>query len=156
MSTTIMNQLETTAGLWSIVEENTAFEGCTVNGFKNCMSLEYYSSDMDGVFETPAEWENMSNLLACDCTEVYFSEYLKQDIKKPFPIYDGSVMLDLTGKKAVLTFDNPITVVLGYVGETAHTVQVKQFEGELTHEFMSMRNGDEAIEIYFSIGKYLS
>jgi hypothetical protein len=62
--------------------------------------------------------------------------------------------------EATIEFKEPITVVMGKVGDVEITAQVKKVRGEFDHDYFFKKNGRQqelanGFEIWFKVNEYL-
>ncbi len=154
-------EINTSSRLFEIIEENSFFQPIKkVNGIAGqFLELETSSDDEDGTYPLIMHYVTLVNKMDKEGTSAYLNHIGGKD--KLNISWNGCKIIRASkwDDKATIVFDTPITMIFGYVGEEPITREVKQIEGEFTHEWFWMKKGRQSkvangFSIFFDCQKF--
>lgn len=151
----------TSPRLFEIIEEDAFFKPLkNVNGIAGqFLEMEMSSDDEDGTYPLVMHYVTLVNKMDKEGTSAFLNYFGRKD--KLNIEWSGCKIVRKSkwDSEATVIFDKPITMVFGQVGEELITKEVRQIEGEFTHEWFWMKKGRQdkvanGFYIYFDCQKF--
>jgi hypothetical protein len=150
--------METSSQLFKIVEDGDAFLPFANISMHSPKTLEYDRMDeyYDGIFPRVSDYTRQANKMDSEGVTAFLNWNTPKHKRCSF--HNGYCTVTRESEwdnEATLTFDKPIQVVFGYVGEEPVIKEVTQIKGEFFFEWFWLKNGRQdkmanGFEIYFN------
>lgn len=152
--------MNTAHSIWEVVEDGASFEGVSFCG-KPSMLFEISEDTDDGIFPTVQSWKKHVTKLDENGTSFFLNRLTRKKDKRLIEAYGVIIHRENEWTtEATIEFKEPITVVMGRVGETQVTAQVSKIRGEFDHDYFFKSSGRQhdfanGFEIWFTPKEYL-
>jgi hypothetical protein len=152
-----MNTVHT---IWEVVEDGIAFEGASFCN-KPSMLIEINEDTDDGIFPTVRGWKTYLTKLDDNGTAFFLNRLTRKKDKRLIEAYGVTIHRENEWTtEATIEFKEPITVVMGRVGETVVAAQVSKVRGDFDHDYFFKKSGRQqdianGFEIWFKVSEYL-
>jgi len=154
--------METAHSIWEVTDMNLPFKGIPFGESGNAMLFDIHEDTDDGTYERVADWERFVTKLDKEGTAFFINKLATNKRKKTMiEAYDVTIFRKHDwDTEATIEFKEPITVVIGKVGDVEITAQVKKIRGEFDHDYFFKKNGRQhdlanGFEIWFKVNEYL-
>ena len=149
--------MDTTTTLWGIIEDELPLD--------NCKKILFEISDEheDGTYPLVMHYVTLANKIDDEGTSAWLNRMAGKKSKRlDFLFYDGIRIIRECeyDAEAVVIFKNPISIVMGYVGEQPIIAKVTQLKGEFFHDWFWTKEKRQnkianGFEIYFRINELI-
>ena len=153
--------MKTTHSIWSLLDGDGPLKGLKMDFGDNCMLVEVSQDTDDGTYPTIASYTRDANALDREGASHWINRLTRKKDKTQIEFYDGVKIIreDKWSHAAVLEFEEPVEVVLGYLDETPFVINAKKIKGEFIHDWFWTKNGRQdrianGYEIWFKIESY--
>lgn len=154
--------METAHSIWEVTDMKLPFKGVKFLECGNAMLFDIHEDTDDGTYERVADWKRFLNKLDNEGTAFFINKLATNKRKKTMiEAYDVTIFRKHDqDTEATIEFKEPITVVMGKVGDVEITAQVKKIRGEFDHDYFFKKNGRQhdlanGFEIWFKVNEYL-
>ena len=154
--------METAHSIWEVTDMNLPFKGVKFNESQNAMLFDIHEDTDDGTYERVADWKRFVTKLDQEGTAFFINKLAGKSRKKTMiEAYDVTIFRKHDwDTEATIEFKEPVTVVMGKVGDVEITAQVKKIRGEFDHDYFFKRSGRQqelanGFEIWFKVNEYL-
>ena len=154
--------METAHSIWEVTDMKLPFKGVKFLECGNAMLFDIHEDTDDGTYERVADWKRFVNKLDNEGTSFFINKLATNKRKKTMiEAYDVTIFRKHDwDTEATIEFKEPITVVIGKVGDVEITAEVKRIRGEFDHDYFFKRNGRQqelanGFEIWFKVNEYL-
>ena len=155
--------METAHSIWEVTDMELPFKGVKFMESQNAMLFDIHEDTDDGTYEKVADWKRFVNKLDNEGTAFFINKLAGKGKRKKTMIeaYDVTIFRKSEwDTDATIEFKEPITVVIGKVGDVEITAEVKRIRGEFDHDYFFKKNGRQqelanGFEIWFKVNEYL-
>jgi hypothetical protein len=154
--------METAHSIWEVTDMKLPFKGVKFLECGNAMLFDIHEDTDDGTYEKVSDWKRFVTKLDKEGTAFFINKLATNKRKKTMiEAYDVTIFRKHDwDTEATIEFKEPITVVIGKVGDVEITAQVKKIRGEFDHDYFFKKNGRQhdlanGFEIWFKVNEYL-
>ena len=154
--------METAHSIWEVTDMKLPFKGIKFMESQNAMLFDIQEDTDDGTYERVADWKRFVNKLDNEGTSFFINKLATNKRKKTMIEAYGVTIFRKHDQdtEATIEFKEPITVVMGKVGDVEITAKVKKVRGEFDHDYFFKKNGRQqelanGFEIWFKVNEYL-
>jgi len=152
--------MKTAHSIWEVTEDGLPFEGVSFSG-KPSMLFEINEDTDDGTFPTVQRWKKHVTKLDENGTPFFLNRLTRKKDKTRIDAYGVTIHRENEWSyEATIEFKEPITVVMGRVGDLPVTATVSKIKGEFGHDYFFKSSGRQhdlanGFEIWFTPKEYL-
>lgn len=148
--------MKTSHSIWEIEE------GAAICALDRGILFEISEDTDDGWYPTVASWVKAVTRLDENGADSWINSLTRKKNKGKIDYCGVTIVRSAEWcTAAIIEFNEPVTVVMGKVGDTLVTAQVSRIQGEFEHDFYFRRKGRQnkvanGFEIWFKPTSYLS